>query len=196
MRTLRLIVFALAVAELSTAQMDPAIVRQKFQTELAQAQARIAATPDRIHWFDLGAAAHAAYELGDSAAAEDFANRALGPLATATPFEMKFFTGQAAYDGHWVLGMIALDHGDVELAREELLAAGKSIGSPVLGSFGPNLRLAYNLLTRKGAGEPDQKAVVEFLRECSVFWHVHELSEWEAQVAYGKVPDFRDMLYR
>ena len=60
-------------------------------------------------------------------------------------------------------------------------------GSPTLKSFGPNLRLAKELLT---AGERD--IVLEFLGECGSFWNMgHEkLAAWSEAVRAGKEPDF------
>jgi hypothetical protein len=59
--------------------------------------------------------------------------------------------GDVVHNGNLVLGIIALDEGRIEEAKWRLLAAGRSTGSPVLGSFGPNMSLAKGLLAK---GEP------------------------------------------
>ena len=43
-----------------------------------------------------------------------------------------------------------MDEGRIEEAKRHLLAAGRSSGSPVLGSFGPNMSLAKDLLEKHG----------------------------------------------
>jgi hypothetical protein len=86
-----------------------------------------------------------------------------------------------------VLGRLALRAGDVTGAKKFLLAAGMSEGSPVLGSFGPNMMLARELLA---AGEPE--AVLEYFSECAHFWNMgsEKLTMWTAAVKNGKVPEF------
>lgn len=79
--------------------------------------------------------------------------------------ENKAYSGDAVYTGNAVLGLVALRQGSVSQARQYLLDAGKTTGSPMLGSFGPDFTLARELLDQ---GEKD--AVLEFLTECRGFW--------------------------
>jgi hypothetical protein len=53
-----------------------------------------------------------------------------------------------------VRGLVALHAGDRASAKQRLLAVARTSGSPVLVSFGPNMRLAQELLAagEKGAG--------------------------------------------
>jgi hypothetical protein len=76
----------------------------------------------------------------------------------------------------------------VDAAREHLLAAGGTPGSPQLYSFGPSMALATELLD---AGE--REAVREYFRLCAAFWKQgHGLLErWAPDVVAGKVPDFK-----
>jgi TonB family protein len=74
-------------------------------------------------------------------------------------------SGDAIYDGNMVLGLVVLRQGNVAEARRYLLESGKTPGSPVLGSFGPDLTLAQELLQK---GERD--TVLEFLTLCKGFW--------------------------
>ena len=93
--------------------------------------------------------------------------------------------GDLVHQGHTVLGRIALLQGDVEQAKEHLLASGQTPGSPVLGSFGPTMVLALELLERGEFG-----VVGEYLALCSGFWPKDELDAWRTTVAAGHIPDF------
>jgi hypothetical protein len=93
--------------------------------------------------------------------------------------------GDIVHRGHQVLGCIALDEGRTEEAKRHLLAAGKSNGSPVLGSSGPNMSLAKDLL-EKG----EQETVLEYLELCRKFWHSDKLDEWTKDIHAGRIPNF------
>jgi hypothetical protein len=87
-----------------------------------------------------------------------------------------------------VLGRVALRRDkNVALAKNLLIASGKTPGSPQLNSFGPNMSLAKDLLA---AGERD--TVLEFFSECSSFWkqQFSKLDQWAAMVKGGGDPDF------
>jgi hypothetical protein len=87
-----------------------------------------------------------------------------------------------------VLGRVALRRDkNVSLARNFLLASGKTSGSPQLNSFGPNMSLAKDLLA---AGDRD--TVLEFFGECSVFWknQFSKLDQWTAMIKGGGDPEF------
>ena len=98
--------------------------------------------------------------------------------------------GNRIHHGHLTLGRIALAEGNVEEAKERLLKAGATPGSPQLNSFGPNMALAKDLLER---GEPD--VVVRYFELCSEFWNSdrakEKLAEWTEQARAGSIPDFR-----
>src|SRR5438046_1216100 len=63
-----------------------------------------------------------------------------------------WYYGNVVHEANQILGLAALQQGNVRLARHYLLAAGKTPGSPQLDSFGPNMVLAQKLLER---GERD-----------------------------------------
>ena len=87
-----------------------------------------------------------------------------------------------------ILGLLALRDGDTAGAEAHLLAMGRVSGSPVLGSFGPNMRLAQELLK---AGR--REAVLAYFDECAKFWAFDrgaKLKQWKSQVKKGEVPDF------
>jgi hypothetical protein len=95
--------------------------------------------------------------------------------------------GNAIFDAHLVLGRIALQHGDISMAGEHLLAAGATPGSPQLDSFGPNMALAKELLEK---GQPE--VVLKFFVLCKKFWEMDagKLERWTTEVRGGKIPDF------
>lgn len=113
-------------------------------------------------------------------------------LDLAEQYRHDFHYGNAVHHGHRLLGEVALRRGDIGRAREELLAAGRTPGSPQLNSFGPNMRLAKALLE---VGERD--VVLQYFELCGVFWK-HDiqgsLSGWTAAVREGRMPEFRGNL--
>jgi hypothetical protein len=82
---------------------------------------------------------------------------------------------------------VSLREGDVEKAKLHLLESGKTTGSPNLGSFGPNMSLAKQLLE---CGE--REVVLAYLDLCGRFWErgSARLAEWKDQIAKGETPAF------
>lgn len=95
--------------------------------------------------------------------------------------------GGAIHGGNIILGRIALQRGDRLAAKQHLLAAGNTPGSPALWSFGPNMLLARDLLA---VGEMD--TVLAYFDECQWSWKAHfsKLNEWRRAIAKGDEPDF------
>jgi hypothetical protein len=122
----------------------------------------------------------------NASALEDARAYAQEMLAAAQDTE-KWIYGDHVFFGNMVLGQVALRNGDIESAKTFLLASGKTPGSPVLGSFGPNMSLAKELLD---ARETD--TVLKFFDQCEAFWTRHggRLYEWAATAKRGEVPDF------
>ncbi|HEV2707386.1 MAG TPA: hypothetical protein VGV59_15830 [Pyrinomonadaceae bacterium] len=112
---------------------------------------------------------------------------ALSLLEQAASMRNNWNYGNAVHIGNIVLGQLALDAGDVAEARRLLLEAGKTPGSPQLNSFGPNMMLAKELLSK---GE--KETVIEYLNLCAKFWLMHngKLDIWKAAAAKGETPDF------
>ena len=96
-----------------------------------------------------------------------------------------FSRESAIHKANIILGRLALVEDDVALASYHLLEAGKVEGSAPLGSFGPNMSLAAELLER---GEKD--VVLEYFELCSKFWPSDKLADWTALVEGGRMPDF------
>jgi len=95
--------------------------------------------------------------------------------------------GDAIHDGHSILGVVALRNNDITTARQQLLEAGKTPGSPVLNSFGPNMILASELLKK---GERD--VVLDYLELCRTFWKMgaDKLTSWKATISRNETPVF------
>jgi beta-lactamase regulating signal transducer with metallopeptidase domain/tetratricopeptide (TPR) repeat protein len=125
--------------------------------------------------------AKAALKAGDLDKAADYANQMLSST------ESNPNDGDFIYNGNFVLGMIAVQNGNLDAAVEYLLAAGDTSGSPVLNSFGPNMSLAKELLDR---GERD--VVLAFLKKCMKFWssEFSPCSRWIQEMEEGRTPDF------
>ncbi len=127
--------------------------------------------------------ATSAFEAGEVNKAQTWALESLSQGSTnkAGPS-----LADSTHHGHIVLGRIALLSGDLAEARQQLIQAGQTVGSPVLGSFGPNMMLAKELLEK---GERD--AVIQYFQECANFWkNQSKLNEWTSTVKAGGIPNF------
>lgn len=137
-----------------------------------------------LRFYQLTTLAQAAYQAGEFTKAEAYAKEL---LETAPKFKADWNYGNAIYTGNSVLGLIALSHDNVGAARDYLLAASQTPGSPQLNSFGPDFILAKQLLER---GE--KETVLAALKNISKFWKSREdkLKEWQENISEGKMPDF------
>jgi len=135
-------------------------------------------------FYALADAATEALEAGETAKAEQYA---VELLQSAKEYRRGWNYGNAIHKGHIILGRIALRRDDIEGAKQHLLAAGETPGSPQLNSFGPNMTLAKELLEK---GERD--TVAAYLESCSKFWKMgkDQLQGWIATVKSGGIPDF------
>lgn len=133
----------------------------------------------------------AAMYAGDAQKATAYAQEllALGEQAQTRPGFGPGLYADATHVGNVVLGRLALQGGDVGKAKGHLLASARVpvTGSPVLGSFGPSMILAEELLEK---GERD--AVVEYFDLCKQFWKNEggKLERWKAVVKDGDIPNF------
>jgi len=103
--------------------------------------------------------------------------------------------GNAIHHANLILGRIALKEGSKEKAKEYLLKAGNTPGSPQLNSFGPNMTLAKELLE---IGEDE--IVIQYLELCQKFWMIIysgiKVMRWKRAINKGKIPDFKgNLLY-
>jgi len=79
----------------------------------------------------------------------------------------------------------------LEEAKKRLIKAGETPGSPPLNSFGPNMKLAKELLL---VGE--KETVLQYLEDCSKFWESGKdlLDKWTADINEGRTPEFEPNL--
>jgi tetratricopeptide (TPR) repeat protein len=140
-------------------------------------------------FYELGEVAKSAHEAGEPEKAQQYASEL---LQSAPKFKNDWNYGNALHEGNIVLGRIAVQRGDIAGAKEHLLAAGETPGSPQLNSFGPNMTLAKELL-EKG----ERETVLTYLQSCAKFWKMgaDKLQAWSATIKGGGTPDFGANLY-
>ena len=99
---------------------------------------------------------------GDIEGATDVAQSMLAMLDQTEVSNWNY--GNLVHDAHVMKGLVLLAEGRTREASAELVLAGSSDGSPQLNSFGPDMVLAWKLLTVEG------EAVLRYLRSVSKFW--------------------------
>lgn len=135
-------------------------------------------------------AADASFDLGNMEEAKKYANLL---LALSKNYPEDFYYGNAIFYANHFLGRIALHNNDIELAKEYLLKAGNTPGSPQLDSFGPNMSLPKELLE---CGQ--EEVVLSFFELCRKFWKMDngQLDYWAAVVKSGGKPNFgKNLIY-
>jgi tetratricopeptide (TPR) repeat protein len=144
---------------------------------------------DKHRFYELSELAKAAFDAGEIEKAGQYA---MELLQSAPKFKGDWNYGNALHDGNTILGRIALQRGDIVGAKQHLLAAGETPGSPQLDSFGPNMTLAKELL-EKG----ERETVITYLQSCEKFWKMggSDLQNWIATIKGGGTPDFRMNLH-
>ena len=156
---------------------DSASIAGRALEHLRRAYELAGSDPERT--FLLEGLATAAFRAGNYGDARTYADAMLTAPATGRNDESHI------HKANIVLGRVALAENDVVTAKHHLLAAGKVSGAPTLGSFGPNMQLAADLLER---GE--EEVVLEYFELCSNFWPSDKLKDWAALVKGGRTPDF------
>lgn len=149
---------------------------------LQEFEEALLATDAEQRRFQLVEVAKTAVEAGELEKARAYAQELL-----TTAQQGGWNSGNAIHHGHLILGRIALREGIGEQAKEHLLQAGATHGSPQLSSFGPNMMLAKELLEQ---GETE--AVLEYFELCGKFWKSSQgrLEQWAEVVKAGGIPDF------
>ena len=135
-------------------------------------------------FYALGDAGKEAFASGKTQKAGGLAQE----LLSLTPnYEGNWNFGNAVQDANLVLGRIAVTEGRLDDAKQFLIQAGQSPGSPQMNSFGPNMSLAQDLLKK---GETD--IVLEYFEHCRKFWKMDRgrLDLWSREVQAGEIPNF------
>jgi hypothetical protein len=126
------------------------------------------------------AASEVALALGDFGRARRHAEEML----VSNAGESRQTHGDAVHDGHLMLGRIALRMDDVARARAHLILAGQARATGFVPLFGPDLRLAIDLLAR---GE--REVVIRYLTLAREFWEPERIDDWLVQIRAGRIPD-------
>jgi hypothetical protein len=139
---------------------------------------------ERSRFYALDDAAKESFNLGKREDARVYAEE-LKLLAEKYTTDWNY--GNAIQDYNIVLGRLAIVDGRMGEAKQYLIEAGKSPGSPQMNSFGPDMSLAKDLLKK---GEKD--VVLEYFELCRKFWKMDEgkLDSWASEVKAGKIPNF------
>lgn len=141
-------------------------------------------TSELNRFYALNVAAKTAFNLGKRDEARGYVEEQSLMLER---YKGDWNYGNAVQDINIVLGRLAVSEGDLDKAKEHLLKAGDSPGSPQMNSFGPNMSLAKDLL-EKG----EKQVVLEYFKKCGKFWKMDygKLAAWSKQVEAGRVPEF------
>ncbi len=135
-------------------------------------------------FYALGDAAKESFEVGK---VEDAGEYATELLALAPRYQGNWNYGNAIQNGNLVLGRIAVREGRIQEAKQYLIAAGNSPGSPQMDTFGPNMSLAKDLI-EKG----ERNTALQYFELCRKFWKMDygKLDDWSKEVKAGETPDF------
>lgn len=187
MKKLRYILLLIVVMSLACQIIDEGLTHFSPTRRLAKAEEEIRTAEDD-YWrlFPLGIAAMASVDVGDYAKAKRYADELL--RLSVELYSKEKPDDDGTHKGNTVLGRLALREGSVEEAKSYLLKSAMVEGSPVLGSFGPNMTLARELLEKD-----EREVVLEYFDLCAKFWELHRddtLKKWKSQVEAGKTPDF------
>lgn len=112
-------------------------------------------------------------------------------IQASIEFPADGYYGDAVHFGHIILGQVSLFRGEIASAERHLMLAGRTPGSAVLRSFGPDMGLANGLLDVGRA-----QVVVEYLHLCASFWEPATVQVWIAEIEASIRPDFGPNLDR
>ncbi len=152
---------------------------------LGHFEAALGKMNEQHRFYNLNEAAESALLAGQE---EKAASYAAELLSLADKYPKNWNYGNALHHGHIILGKLAFSKGEMKEARQHLLEAGKTPGSPQLNSFGPDFSLAESLLDK---GE--RKTVVKYLEACSTFWESGQecLQKWIVLIKDKLKPSFK-----
>jgi hypothetical protein len=165
----------------ATPEQRTALKKKALALELASLERYPDARP-----MTMNEVCRVALEVSDVGKAQSCAERMLAN-AEALKDEQPSSKGDALNKAHNFMGRVALHKGDLEKAKQELLAAGNVPGDGTLTSLGPNMALAKELL-EKG----EREVVLQYLDLCGKFWPYgsRQLAAWKLAVQNGNMPQF------
>ncbi len=115
-------------------------------------------------------------------------------LDLATKHEKKSVRSHINHHGYTLMGLIKLQHGLVEEAKDLLIKSAQVSYSPAISTFGPSMRLAKALLEIE-----EKNIVLNYLDECKQFWYFFlrfvQLAKWKKAIKNGEMPDFKGNLF-
>jgi hypothetical protein len=180
------VVCFLALASTSSTAQRNNLTAAQF---LAAHEAELQTSPPSRQLYLLSYMAPAALAANDIQKARAYSQElmALGASQQNFPGFGPGLYSNATHIGNIVLGQIDLTNGDVNSVKSHLLSAAQIPGSPALSSFGPDMRLAKELLE---SGQRD--VVLQYLDLCAKFWTNDRgrLQQWRDLVAHGGTPNF------
>lgn len=96
--------------------------------------------------------------------------------------------GNAIHHPNTILGLICLDEGKIECAKNHLIKSSKTTGSPQLDTFGPCFDLAQRLIE---VGE--KKVIIKYLKNCQTFWEHDKgrILKWLSEIENGEIPQMK-----
>ncbi|MCK6599282.1 MAG: hypothetical protein L6Q37_13035 [Bdellovibrionaceae bacterium] len=129
-------------------------------------------------------------------------------LTEAEKYKKNWNYGNAIFDSNMALSEMAYIKGDKVTARNHLIKASQTPGSPQLDSFGPfnaNFLNKYLLLLAK---EGEKESLIQFAQNCKNFvskksqknenqesqivqWNLNSIDRFIEQVRGDKIPDFK-----
>jgi hypothetical protein len=109
------------------------------------------------------------------------------------PYEGSKDVGFVKHTCYTLLGLVAFEEKDFDLARKYLFKSVTDLESPVLKTFGPSVLLAHQF-----SCQGDYKTVEAYLVKCKkvVIWYkLFGLSRWISSARKGNKPDFGGYIY-
>lgn len=110
-------------------------------------------------------------------------------LNLAPQYKSDWNYGNAIHQANFYLGLVAVEENKIEAAKEYLLKAAKTPGSPQLNTFGPNMLLAKRLLEKE-----ETTVVLTYIEACKKFWSIwlrfFHIRRWKKEIKKGLIPNF------
>jgi len=162
------------------AQVQPSTISK--ETQFAQLEALLSKITPPFRGSVLPHVALAAFDAKAFDKAASYAQETLS-YASASSSDQ----GSQEYYGNEVMGLLALQKGDIATAKYYLLKSGASVGSKTIAQFGPNMSLAAGVLAK---GET--ATFLKFLDLCKKLWPTGDLTirKWQALAQANLTPDF------